>query len=277
MRALDRKLARDLWALKTQVASIALVIACGLAAFVGSLSAYSSLLASRDRYYDSARFAHVFATVKRAPGAVAERVRAIAGVVEVETRVVHDAQLSIEGVDPPMVARLIGADFARPPAMNRIALTNGRWPLAGARGEAVVNRRFLEARGLALGDEVRVLVNGRLEHVRLVGTVLSPEYIYPTRGTGMPDDEWFAILWMDARALAAAFNMEGAFNSVVLRLERGASAAAAIATLDAILAPYGAIGAIAREDQTSHQILSQEISQQRVFGTVLPAIFLLVA
>ena len=277
MRALDRKLLRDLRALGAQVASIALVLGCGLAGFVGCISAYSSLIASRDAYYESARFAHVFATAKRAPASVAERIRAIPGVAEAETRVVHDAQLSIAGVDPPMVARLIGVDFARLPAMNRVTLTAGRWPEARARGEAVVNQRFLEARGLALGDAVRVLVNGRLERIRLVGTGLSPEYVYPTRGTGMPDDEWFAILWVDARALSAAFDMEGAFNSATLRLERGAPVAAVVAAVDALLEPHGAVGAVTREDQFSHQILSQEISQQKVFGTVLPAIFLLVA
>ena len=67
MRSLDRKLARDLWSLKTQVLSIALVIACGIGGFIGSFSTYGSLLWSRDNYYDTARFPHVFATAKRAP------------------------------------------------------------------------------------------------------------------------------------------------------------------------------------------------------------------
>lgn len=277
MRALDRKLLRDLRGMKAQVASIAIVIGCGLAAFVGSLSAYSSLVASRDWYYESARFSHVFASARRVPGPLAARIAAIPGVAETETRVVQDAQLSIAGVLPPMVARLIGVDFPRLPAMNRVTLTAGRWPAPGTRNEAVVNQRFLEARGLALGDAIRVLLNGKLEEIRLVGTGLSPEYVYPTRGTGMPDDEWFAILWVDARALAAAFDMEGAFNSAVLRLQRGASRDAVIAAVDALLEPYGAVGAVAREDQMSHKVLSQEIAQQQVFGTVLPAIFLLVA
>ena len=65
MRALDRKLLRDLWTLRYQVLSIALVIACGIAAFIGSLSTHTSLLAARDRYYAQARFAHVFASAVR--------------------------------------------------------------------------------------------------------------------------------------------------------------------------------------------------------------------
>jgi putative ABC transport system permease protein len=277
MKALDRKLLRDLWSLKTQVVSIALVIACGIGGFIGTFSTYGSLLQSRDDYYATARFPHVFATAKRAPQALLERIRNIPGVVEVEARVVREAQLSIPGVVPPMIARLIGQDFEHPAAMNRLTLKSGRWPAPDARGEVVVNQRFLQARHLKLGDTMNVLLNGKLERVTLVGTALSPEYIFATRGGGMPDDEWFAVLWTDAHALAAAFNMEGAFNSVLLRLSPQASAERAIEALDAILEPYGSLGAVGREDQISHKIITQEINQQRIFGTVLPAIFLLVA
>jgi putative ABC transport system permease protein len=277
VKALDRKLLRDLWSMKTQVVSIALVIACGIGGFIGSLSTHDSLLWSRQHYYDSARFGHVFASAKRAPASLEAKLRGIPGVAEVETRVVRDAQLSLPGVVPPMIARLIGVDFQHLPGMNRLTLRAGRWPAPGARGEVAVNQRFLEARGLRLGQEMRVLLNGKLERLTLVGTALTPEYIYATRGGGMPDDEWFAILWIDARALAAAFNMEGAFNSAVLRLQRGASTELAIAALDRRLEPYGGFGAVGRADQISDKIVSQEINQQKIFGTVLPAIFLLVA
>jgi putative ABC transport system permease protein len=277
VKALDRKLLRDLWSLKTQVVSIALVIACGIGGFIGSFSTYGSLLWSRDDYYATARFPHIFATAKRAPLSVLERIRAIPGIVEAEARVVRDAQLSIPGVVPPMIARLIGVDFEHPGGMNRLTLTSGRWPAPQARGEAVVNQRFLEARALNVGDAMNVLLNGKLERVTIVGAALSPEYIFATRGGGMPDDEWFAVLWIEARALAAAFNMEGAFNSVLARIDRAASMQATLDALDTILEPYGSLGAVSREDQISHKIISQEISQQRIFGTVLPAIFLAVA
>ncbi|HEX6320596.1 MAG TPA: ABC transporter permease [Burkholderiales bacterium] len=277
MKSLNKKLLRDLWALKTQVVSIALVIACGIGGFIGSLSTHGSLVWSRDNYYATARFAHVFATAKRAPASLAERIRAIPGVVEAETRVVRDTQLSIPGVVPPMIARLIGYDFEHPAGINRLTLRSGRWPAPGARGEVVVNQRFLEARELKLGDRLNVLLNGKLERLTLVGTALTPEYIYATRGGGMPDDEWFAVLWTDARQLAAAFNMEGAFNSVLLRVSRDTSMQAVIEALDRILEPYGSLGAVGRDDQVSHKIITQEIDQQQIFGTVLPAIFLLVA
>lgn len=277
MKAIDRKLGRDLWALKTQVLSIALVVACGIGGFIASFSTHDSLLWMRDNYYDTARFPHVFASARRAPETLLAKIRAIPGVSEAEARIVRDAQLSLEGVVPPMTARLIGIDPARLPAMNRVALTLGRWPAPGVRSEVVVNQRFFEARGLALGTEATVLLNGKRERLRIVGTALSPEYIFATRGGSLPDDEWFAVFWIDATSLAAAFDMQGAFNSVLLRLEHGASPEPVIAALDALLEPYGTPGGIGRADQVSHKMVSQEIEQQRVIGTVMPSVFLLVA
>jgi putative ABC transport system permease protein len=205
------------------------------------------------------------------------RIRAIPGVSEVETRVVRDAQLSVPGVVPPMIARLIAMNFTHPGGMNRLTLKSGRWPAPGVRTEVVVNQRFVEARKLPLGARVNVLLNGKLEQLSIVGTVLTPEYIYATRGGGMPDDEWFAVMWMDAERLAAAFDMDGAFNSVLLRLAHGASTDTVVAALDRLLDPYGTYGGVGREDQISDKILTQEINQQRIFGTVLPTVFLLVA
>ena len=47
MRALDRKLVRDLLHLKSQVLAIALVVACGMATYVTLNSAYRALVTSQ--------------------------------------------------------------------------------------------------------------------------------------------------------------------------------------------------------------------------------------
>jgi putative ABC transport system permease protein len=77
MRALDRKLVRDLWQMRGQARAICLVIACGVATFVLSLCTLSSLRSALDGYYERYRFAHVFAHLKRAPAALAQRIAAI--------------------------------------------------------------------------------------------------------------------------------------------------------------------------------------------------------
>jgi putative ABC transport system permease protein len=85
------------------------------------------------------------------------------------------------------------------------------------------------------------------------------------------------VFWIGRKRLAAAFNMEGAFNSVALRLGHDASERAVVDAVDRILEPYGSTGAHGRDEQLSHRALTQEIGEQKVFGIVLPSVFLGVA
>ena len=97
MSPLERKLLRDLWHLRGQVIAIALVVACGVAAFVAMRSTYLSLLTTQETYYASYRFANVFAQLKRAPESLASRIREIPGVAAAQTRV-----LDVEGLRPSL-------------------------------------------------------------------------------------------------------------------------------------------------------------------------------
>jgi len=72
VKALDRKLLRDLLLMWSQALTIALVVASGVGGFLTTLSAVDSLAYARDAFYASGRFADVFATVKRAPDALVQ-------------------------------------------------------------------------------------------------------------------------------------------------------------------------------------------------------------
>jgi putative ABC transport system permease protein len=65
MKALSKKLWRDLWHLRGQIIATALVVACGVASFVSMRSTYDSLLATQQNYYNAYRFADVFAHLNR--------------------------------------------------------------------------------------------------------------------------------------------------------------------------------------------------------------------
>jgi hypothetical protein len=127
VKALDRKLLRALANMKGQVFTIALVVAAGIGAFISQITTYDSLNWSRQSYYETTRFAHVFA--------------------------------------------------------------------------------------------------------------------YVSRGGVLPDDRGFGVFWINRQRLASAFDMDGAFNHVVLRMMPGANERAIIDALDRLLEPYGALGA----------------------------------
>lgn len=278
MKALDRKLLRDLRLMWSQALTIALVVASGIAGFIASFSAYDSLSWSRDRYYSEARFADVFATLKRAPLALERQLESIPGAAHVETSVSYLVPITIANVSDPIIGRLIGLDAQAPQRLNKVHLRSGRMVQPHQTGaiEALVSEGFAVARQLKPGDHIRALINGKREDLLIVGIALSPEYIFAGMA-GSPDLRGFGVFWIDRQALAAAYNMVGAFNQVTVRLSPGATQGSVIDQLDRLLAPYGGVSAHGRELQMSHMILDSEIKEQRVLGTVLPSIFLGVA
>ena len=278
MKALDRKLLRDLRLMWSQALTIALVVASGVAGFITCFSAYDALSWSRDLYYADARFADVFATLKRAPLALEAQLQTIAGAAHVETSLTQIVPITLPGVSDPVMGRLIGLDARAPQRLNVVNLRSGRMVEAHRSGaiETLVSEGFALARRLKPGDRLSALINGKREELLIVGIALSPEYIFAGLG-GSPDQRGFGVFWLERRALATAYNMEGAFNQVAVRLAPGASEGAVIDSLDRLLAPYGGSSAGGRERQMSHMILNSEIKEQRVLGTVLPSIFLAVA
>src|SRR5690606_33914079 len=143
-------------------------------------------------------------------------------------------------------------------------LRRGRYIRPHHADEVLVSDGFAAAHGLEPGDRVPAVINGRLRDLEIVGIALSPEYIYQIpAGDAFPDDKRFAIFWMGRKPLEAAFDMEGAFNDVCLKLLPGASEPEVIRRLDRLLDPFGALGAIGRDDQVSNRFISDEIKQLR--------------
>jgi len=278
MKALDKKLLRDIWRMKGQVFAIALVIVSGVSTFVMLLSIMDSLTLTRDRFYQEYRFAEVFASLKRAPESLKLRISEIPGVEQIETRVVGDVKLEIKGFPEPVTARLVSIPETGMSLLNRLYIRKGRLVDPQKDNEVVVSEAFAEAHGFSIGDSFGAIINGRWKSLVIVGLGLSPEFVLQVRpGALVPDYKRYAILWMGREALSTAYNMKGAFNDVLIRLSKGANLNDVIIHLDNLLDQYGGLGAYARKDQTSNRFLSEEFKQLQRSAEIFPTIFIAVA
>lgn len=278
MRALDKKLLRDLWGMRAQVLAIVLVVVSGISTYVMSLSVMDSLQLTQAAFYRDNRFADVFASLKRAPESLKGRIAEIPGVERVETRVMAGVKLRIEGYTDPITGLLASVPDSGEALMNALYLRQGRRIAPGADDEVVISESFAGAHGLVPGSEVVAVINGRKRALTIVGVALSPEFIYQLKpGSMIPDFERYGILWMGRTALGTAYDMDSAFNDVSLGLSPGANEGDVLERLDILIRPYGGLGAYGRKDQTSHRFLSEEFRQLGQMATIFPVIFLAVA
>jgi putative ABC transport system permease protein len=275
MRALDRKLLRDFRRLWAQALAIALVLACGVAVILMSFGMSAALDETREAYYERNRFADVFVQARRAPRSLLPEIAAIPGVASVEARISGHAILDVPGRTEAAVGQILSLPEFGAPRLNTPLLRAGTWPNPDSTDDVVVNEPFAEANGFRVGDTFQATLDGRKRQLRITGTALSPEFVY-TIGPGalMPDDTRFGILWMSDAAVAAAYDMQGAFNDLALALVPGAAAQPVIDRLDETLRPYGGLGAYGRDLQLSNSFVESEIDGLRVMAYILPPVFL---
>lgn len=278
MKALDRKLIRDLRRLWAQALAIALVVAGGMATLLMAVGSYRSLEETRNAYYERYRFSDVFAVVNRAPKTVLASIMEIPGIAAIDARIAKLALLDIPNFSEPATGQFVSLPEIGEQTLNRLYLRSGRLPESGKAEEIVVSDAFARAHGFTPGSQFSAILNGRKRELTIVGTALSPEFIFEVGpGDIMPDNRRFGVIWMSEKALANAYDLEGAFSSVNIKLLRDAPERDVIQRLDAILDKYGGRSAYGRKDQTSHAWLDHELDMLRNMSRTLPPIFLLVA
>lgn len=278
MSPLYTKLFRDLWRVKGQVLAIVLVIGAGIALLVMSRGMTASLDATMRAYYDRYRVADIYAPAKRAPDHLLADIRAINGVSSVEGRIVGAGLVNLPVIPAPISARMVSIDAGAARRINDVHLVRGRMPSPETSDEALLLEPFAREHGINPGDRIAVTMHGARHEFRIAGLAISPEFIYTIPpGDIASDPKRYAILWVAEPAMEAAYDLEGAFNEAILILSRGADEEATLATLDRVLAPYGATGAYTRADQISNKYLVEELKQLGTMDRVMTPLFLAVS
>lgn len=282
MGVLNRKLLRDVRGSLGVLATVVVIIAAGTGSFIAMGSAQRILIASQKSYYARYRFADFWVDVKKAPLSAVEPLADLEGIAEIEARIVFDVILDLPGVAQPLTGRLIST----PPrgldrVLNGVHLVRGSAFSDDRNEEVILGEAFAKAHGLRPGDRVSLILNRRRESFVIVGTAISPEYIYSVRGQGdiTPDPEHFAILYIKQNYARDLLDFKDACNQIVGRLVPGADVdvETLLNRIDRRLDAYGVLALTPRERQASNRFLSDEITGLGISAVVMPGIFLVVA
>lgn len=276
MTVLNKKVFRELFTMKSQILTISLVIACGIAVLLSSLTTHESLKSARDSFYRLNNFSDYFINVQRAPLGFLEQLTQISGVQSAEGRIVTIASLDFPTIKEPIFASFVS--ITKDQKQNLLFLKKGRLPDFLHPNEIVVSEAFAKAHKLALGSEIRALFNGHMASLQVVGIAVSPEYIYTLRpGNPMPDDLHYGVIWISYEAISSFMDMREMTNDIVLKLDPKMNQKVLKSILEDLTKPYGSLNVNGRDKQLSNYFINDEINQQKVMAFFLPTIFLLVS
>ena len=280
MSVLNRKLGRELLAVKGLLAAIVSMIVVGVSCFVAMVSWYFNLEQSRRSYYAQCRMADFSVELKKAPLPAINRLNSIRGISELRPRITFLATADLEGVAKPLSGWVVSLPATPTPVINNIVLRRGSYFTDRRRNEVIVNDAFARAHHLRPGDRLHLILNNRLQELSVVGTAISSEFVYLLGPGGLvPDPESFGVFYVKQRFAEEIFDFQGACNQVVGLLDPSCRERPQ-RILDEVedqLRDYGVVTTTPRSRQSSHIFLINEIDGLRVTASVLPAVFLGVA
>jgi putative ABC transport system permease protein len=282
MGVLNRKLGRDVRGSAGVLMTVVAIIAVGTGSFIGLRTAQRILEESQQAYYREYRFADFWVDVKKAPLSAVEPIAALPGVAALQTRIVFDVILDLPGVIQPLTGRLISMPVrGQDTTLNAICLIRGSGFSDNRNEEVILGEAFARQHGLEPGDRLELILNRKRETFTIVGTAISPEYVYMVRGQGdfVPDPQHFGILYVKEDYAREVLDFKDSCNQVVGRLTPGGrnDVDLLLQRIDRMLDPYGVLATTPRDRQASNRFLSDEIHGLGISATILPSIFLVVA
>ncbi|MGE5372057.1 MAG: ABC transporter permease [Solirubrobacterales bacterium] len=261
--------------------SLVAVVSLGIMTYLCMSTTYLNLEISKNRFYEESRFADCFFQVKNAPEPVLKQIQSVPGVAAVNGRIVQDLP-SLNDTGERSKVRIVSYPSSAPVIINALYMLTGR-PFQrfseGSRIETIADPQFAAANGLSFGSQIRVIANGQLNRLTLIGTATSPEFTYPVKDitTMLNDPRSFGILVVTTEAAQRLTGMDDACNNIIVRTSPGADEAFIIQQVKELLGPYGYLGEYAQRDQSSNVFLNDQLRQLRVETRVIPAIFLVIA
>lgn len=256
------------------------VVMVGIMVYISMNTAYYNLSQSQSKFYQENNFADYYLQVVKAPEQVVKQVEQVEAVKRATGRIQKDLAI-FKPNGERATARLVSFSLPMDNGLNKITVGQGRLfsSQGGSYVEAVADPQFAPANGLVWGDEIKVVVDGKVRLLTLVGSASSPEFIYPIKDTTniLPDPINFGIFMVEQQQAQQLLGMPGQINQVLLELVPGADQEKVVAAVEEILAPYGVVASFGRKYQISHAVLQAKLDGIGSVALYLPLIFLAIA
>lgn len=275
---LRKKMFRDLKDNKGAYLACIVIMVLGILVFTSFSLTVDNLQLSQETFYNRENFADGFVKVRALPYDKLKNLEGIRGLAQIEGRIVQDVQVHAPEKSQNIYLRLVSRDPFIPNPINGVHLTQGI-PLKPKTMDIWLDNNFLTANNLELNASIDIIVAGNIRTLNIVGTGMSPEFIYALRTSAdiYPSPETFGIAFLPLDIMETISADKQMYNDLVFKLDPGVTYSDIEDELKDALKPYGLISMIPRADQTSHLLLTEELTSLEAMATSLPLIFLAIA
>ncbi len=277
LNKLDRRLFRTILKHKGQFIATMLVIAVGIMTFMTFRMDEINLRNSLSVYYEEANFADIFVELNSVPQSAIDKLASEEGIRMAEGRIVFDMPLKVEDEDENVRVRLISLNQNEDHVNDVYYYSGGRFK--DLNRDVYVIRTFAEARGMKLGDTIHPQILGENYEMIVRAIVASPEFVYVLEDDQsliqLPDA--FGVLYISEQFAMNTFGMNGMYNTVIVRGEKGYTQENLKNIVEDSLDKYGIRRIYKGDNQLSNRIVQEEIDQREISSRTMPMIFLTVA
>jgi len=276
MKKLNLRLLRTIKHSKGQYFSLLFVVITGLTIYTSLNNASTNLETSLNEYYTMTNFADMFVDIVNIPRQKVVEIENMENIKEVEGRIVMDVPFITDKRDEDVRVRIVSVD-SKENKINKIFINKGKRALGNK--DILVLEQFALARGIELGDDISLQLNGRKSNFKVVGLVSSPEYAYvmESEQSLMPQPNKFGIVFIEEGYLSQILGIKNGYNNVVVTLEDYEKYKIVEDELQKELDKYGVRRIIKKDDQLSNSVLHQEIEGLKTMSGFIPIIFLFTA
>lgn len=284
-KALTLKLCRDLWQRRWTLLALVLVLTVGIGNYTGMAGVYRDLDQAKTSYYHKYNLADFTIDLKRAPAAFkgANMVAPLQdsnNILRLRQRIKTEIMLQLPNTIQLIPGNAVSLPVPRRNIINNLKLVRGTWFSSNYAHEAIIEQQFANNRHIHIGDRLNVRLPDKEYNILVVGIADAPEFaVLLAPGTIIPDPGSFAAIYLPHGFLQQATNLNGSFNQL-LGLVRDNSLTAINNTMTLLsdkLDPYGVLLKTPQSQETSVQVLNDELVNIKKSNSFLPTIFLLVA
>ncbi|HSH02456.1 MAG TPA: FtsX-like permease family protein [Anaerolineae bacterium] len=271
------KTIRDLRAAWAQSLALTFIFTLGIISYISLISSFRDLSTSYDYTYDTLAFADVTFAVNQAPATAVDTIAAIDGVTAATGRLIRDTGYQLP--DEPIRSRLIGLPTTAQPAVNKIAIQDGRYFQTDDDRVAIVDSHFATAHNIHVGDTVTPIINGQVVELAVIGLATSPEYLIVSPGPQdiFPSARTFAVLFLPLPTVQELTNLPATINNIAILTDPAAHQPSIINRAQAKLTPFTLESTTLQANQTSNNLLRQDLEGYEEMANSMPGLILVVA